>query len=466
MAWTAAPPIEVFNPASEELLGTVPSAGPAEAAAALRSAESGLVEWRNTAPWERAAVLRRIGGLLRERAESIALLLTREVGKPLAESRAEIGAAAEYFDWYGDETRRIFGRTIDGRVPGARLEITHEPVGVVLALTAWNFPIILAARKLAMALAAGCSVILRPAEEAPACVAALVRCCNDAGVKRGAINLLFGSPEAIVVPLMAAPSVRKVSFTGSTRVGKILARQAADTVKRMTMELGGHAPFIVLDDADINKAATAAVAAKFRNAGQVCTSPSRFYVHSTIEKAFVEKMVAGARALRVGDGAEEGVQMGPLATARQRERIERLVTDARDKGARVVCGGGRPGGRNRGFFFEPTILTDVPADADLLREEPFGPVAAIMPVGNADEAVAHANSLEFGLAAYLYTRAGDEASVVSSRIVAGVIGVNNTAVALPEAPFGGVKQSGYGREGGDEAIRDYLSTKMIHRHQA
>lgn len=463
---TSAPRIDVVNPATEECLGTVPGAGAKEVELALSAAARGLGTWRSTSPWERSAVLRRTSALIRERMEPMALLLTKEVGKPLAEARMEIGAAAEYFDWFADETRRIFGRTTEGRAPGSRLEVSYEPVGIVLALTAWNFPVILAARKLAMALAAGCAVILRPAEEAPACVASLVRCCIDAGLPRGAVNLLFGSPAEIVAPLMAAPSVRKVSFTGSTRVGQILLRQSADTVKRVTMELGGHAPFIVLDDADIDKAAAAAVAAKFRNAGQVCTAPSRFFVHEAVERTFIEKMAARARALRIGDGAEEGVQMGPLTTSRQRDRAERLVADARGKGAKIACGGARPAAMNRGFFFEPTILTDVPDDAFVLSEEPFGPIAAVVRIRNADEAIARANALEFGLAAYVFSRSGDMIERITAQLEAGVIAVNNTAVALPEAPFGGVKQSGFGREGGEDGIRDYLSTKFVHRLRA
>jgi succinate-semialdehyde dehydrogenase / glutarate-semialdehyde dehydrogenase len=457
---------EVVNPASEEALGDVPAAGAAEVEASLAAAQRGLVAWRDVRPWDRAALLRRIAALRRDRSEMIALLLTLEVGKPLAEARAEVNVAAEYFDWCADESRRPLGLLADGRMAGSRYCVTHEPVGVVLALTAWNFPISLASRKLAMALAAGCSVILRPAEEAPACVAELVRCCHDAGLPNGAVNLLFGTPEAIIKPLMAASSVRKVSFTGSTRVGQILIRQSAQTVKRLTMELGGHAPFIVLEDADIDKAAAAALTGRLRNAGQVCTSPSRFFVHEARLQAFVDRMADGARATRLGDGRQDGVQMGPLATARQRDRAERLVADARDKGAQIAYGGGRPAQLNRGFFFEPTIITRLSADAAVLTEEPFSPLAAIVPVSGPDEAIARANSLEFGLAAYVFGRSDKSTDYVAARLEAGVIGVNNIAVAVPEMPFGGVKQSGFGREGGPESIKEYLNIKFVHKLSA
>jgi succinate-semialdehyde dehydrogenase / glutarate-semialdehyde dehydrogenase len=454
---------EVLNPATASALGDAPAAGAPEVEAAVVAAQSGFDTWRRKQPWERAAVLRRIATLVRERTPQLARLLTLEVGKPLTEATAEVTAAAEYFDWYADEARRVFGSVMGGRVAGSRLEVTHEPVGVVLALTAWNFPIILASRKLAMGFAAGCSVILRPAEEAPACVAALVQCCHDAGLPSGTINLLFGTPEAVIAPLMKSPIVRKVSFTGSTRVGQILIEQSALTVKRLTLELGGHAPFIVLADANIDHAARFAVAAKLRNAGQVCTAPSRFYVHEAVVESFLEKVVAMTGAVKVGDGLRDGVQMGPLATARQRDRTEQLVEDARGKGAAVAAGGRRPGGVTGGFFFEPTVLADVPQGAAILTDEPFAPIAAIVSVSGAEEAVRHANALEFGLAAYLFTSSLDAVDYVTAELQAGSIGVNTTAVALPEAPFGGIKQSGFGREGGEHGLSEYLNPKFVHR---
>ncbi|MEO8755005.1 MAG: NAD-dependent succinate-semialdehyde dehydrogenase [Casimicrobiaceae bacterium] len=463
---TGADRFAVMNPATESALGDVPGAGPSEVASALAAAERGFIAWRGKTPWERSAVLRRIAALLRERGPEIATLLTLEVGKPLAESMTEVAVAAEYFDWCADEARRIFGRTIAGRVAGSHLEVSHEPVGVVLALTAWNFPVVLASRKLAMALAAGCAVVLRPAEEAPACVAALVRCCHDAGLPAGTVNLLFGTPDAIVAPLMASASVRKVSFTGSTRVGQILIRQSADTIKRLTLELGGHAPFIVLEDADLDHAAAAAVTAKLRNAGQVCTAPSRFLIHEAVARPFLDKMTALARAVTLGDGLHDGVQMGPLATSRQHERSARLVEEARSKGATIACGGSRPTRFNRGYFFAPTVLTNLSEDAAVLTEEPFGPIAVIIPVANAEDAIRRANALEYGLAAYLFTRSRDAIDEVTATLQAGAIGVNTTVVALPEAAFGGVKQSGFGREGGEEGMREYLNPKFVHRMRA
>jgi len=461
-----APAIPVIDPATEMLLGTVAGAGEAEVGAALRAAQRGLERWSGTALWARSDVLREVGRLMRERQEELARLLTLEVGKTLAEARAEVAVSAEHFEWCADEARRLYGLVLGGRTAASRLEVRYEPVGVVLALTAWNFPVNLAARKLAMALAAGCAVIVRPAEEAPGSVAALVRCCHDAGVPAGAVNLLIGTPDDVVAPLMAAPAVRKISFTGSTRVGQLLIRQSADTVKRLTMELGGHAPFIVLDDADVEAAAAAAVQAKFRNAGQVCVSPGRFFVARPVMAAFEAAVVARARRLRVGNGQQENVDMGPLATERQRVRTERLVRDALSRGARLLCGGRRPPELVRGYFYEPTVLADVPDDAEILHEEPFAPVMAIVPVDDADEAIARANALEAGLAAYLYTRSAEAADRVANALESGMVGVNTTAVATPEAPFGGIKQSGFGREGGEIGVREYLNTKFVHRYAA
>ncbi|HEX2801189.1 MAG TPA: NAD-dependent succinate-semialdehyde dehydrogenase [Phenylobacterium sp.] len=457
---TAQPTFEVINPANEEVLGSAPTAGPDEIAAAVAGAERALAVWSGVSALDRSNVLRRIATLLRERAESIATLMTLEIGKPIAEARGEVMSAAEYFDWAAEETRRIEGYELGARVAESRYLVRHEPVGIVLALTAWNYPVILPARKLAMALAAGCPVILRPAEEAPACVTALVACCHEAGLPPGAVSLLLGPPEAVVEPLMAEPKVRKVSFTGSTRVGQILIRQSAQTVKRLTLELGGHAPFLVLEDADVSKAAAAAALGKFRNAGQVCTAPSRFYVHEKVCGEFSERMTALAAGLRLGEGVDPAVQMGPLATARQRDRAERLVEDARAKGARLLCGGLRPQAFNRGFFFEPTVMSEVPPDAQLMTEEPFCPVAAITAFSDLDQAVAQANASEFGLAAYVFSRR--EGEDVARRLEAGVVGLNTVAVAAPEAPFGGVKQSGFGREGGREGVQDYLSAKFVH----
>ncbi|TKB18636.1 MAG: NAD-dependent succinate-semialdehyde dehydrogenase [Mesorhizobium sp.] len=455
--------IAVYNPADEELLGHVPAATTHEAELALRAAQDGFEIWRNTPPWQRADVLRRVGALIRERCDDIVRLVVLEIGKPAAEARGETIQAAEYFEWCADVARRLTDERLQGRLPGAELQVNRQPVGVVLALTAWNFPIILAARKMSAALAAGCSVIVRPAGEAPASVAALVACCHDAGLPDGAVNLLFGSPEEVVAPLMRAPAVRKVSFTGSTTVGKIIFQQSADTVKQMTLELGGHAPFIVLPDADVDHAAAMAVAGKFRNAGQVCTSPSRFFVHDQVFDAFVGKFEAGARALKLGSGLDPTVQMGPLATERQRERAERYVADAVEKGGRVICGGRRPPGFNRGYYYEPTLLSDLAPDSMILTEEPFIPVAPLVRITSLEEAIDKSNALEAGLSSYLFTRSHHSVERATRDLQVGLVGVNTIAVAMPEGPFGGVKASGFGREGGKHALDEFLTTKFINR---
>ncbi len=456
------PLLDIVNPATEEVLGAISLATSADAKEALAWAERGFGLWRKVGPWARSDMLRKIAGLIRERMPEIARLLTLETGKPIVEAELEVSSAAEHFEWAADQARRLTGETVSSRGPGGRGLMSHEPVGVVLALTAWNFPINLSARKICMALAAGCSVIVRPAEEAPACVAALIQCCVDAGLPEGAVTLLFGTPEDVIAPLMAEQAVRKVSFTGSTRVGKILIQQSAATVKRMTMELGGHAPVLVLEDADVAQAAEAAALAKFRNAGQVCASPSRFYVHERVADEFTDGFVKVAKKLKLGDGLDRSVAMGPLTTSRQRDRAEAIVADARKRGAEILCGGGRPKGVNAGYFFEPTVMRNVDPESEILIEEPFAPVAPIMTFSDTDEAIGHANALEAGLASYIFTRSLTSATMVSERIEAGMVGINTCAVAIPEGPFGGVKQSGYGREGGPTAIHDYLNIKFTH----
>lgn len=455
--------IAVLNPTDEEVLGYVPAGTVHEAELGLEAAEAGFRVWRNTPAWQRADVLRRIATLIRERCDKIVNLVVLEIGKPVAEARGETLQAAEYFEWCADEARRLAEERLQGRNLGAELLVTRQPVGVVLALTAWNFPIILAARKISAALAAGCSVIVRPAGEAPASVAALIACCHDAGLPDGAVNLLFGKPDEVIAPLMKSPSVRKVSFTGSTEVGRIIFEQSAETIKQMTLELGGHAPFIVLPDADIDHAAAMAVAGKFRNAGQVCTSPSRFFVHDEVFDAFAGKFEAGARALRLGNGLDPAVNMGPLATARQRDRAERYVADAVQKGARVLCGGQRPPEFNRGFYYEPTLLTDLAADSMILTEEPFIPVAPLLRIGSLEEAVEKANALEAGLSSYLFTRSLASVEKVTRDLEVGMVGINTIAVAMPEGPFGGVKASGFGREGGRHALEEFMTTKFVNR---
>ena len=455
--------IDVLNPATEEVLGSAPTAGAEEIAAALAAAERGLITWSKVSAWERSNILRKTGALMRERVDHIGMLLTLEVGKTLAESKGEVAVSADHLDWSADETRRLYDTSLPGRTAASRFETSYEPVGVVLGLNAWNAPISLASRKISLSLAAGCSIILRPAEEAPACVAALVQCFRDAGVPPGVINLIYGPAEAVVAPLMKAHSVRMCSFTGSTRVGQILIKQSADTLKRVHMELGGHAPVMVYEDADITKLAAAAAAGKTRSSGQVCTSPSRFFVHHKVHDEFAEKFVKAISAIKVGNGMDASSQMGPLATSRQRDRIERLVADARKKGATVATGGERPSDMNRGYFYRPTVLTNVPENADVLTEEPFCPLAAVIKVDDMDSAMVRANALEAGLAAYVWTKDMQRAENTCRQLQAGVIAVNNFQVATAEGPFGGIKAGGFGREGGHEGVRDFLNMKFKHK---
>lgn len=457
------PAVHVINPATEERLGSCPSAGPDEVQRALAAAERGLEAWRKVSPWERSGLLRKTAALLRERASAIGTTMTLEVGKTLAESKNEVKVAADTLEWCADEARRIYDLALPGRTPGSHFEICHEPVGVTLALTPWNAPISLGSRKLAMSLAAGCSSILRPAEEAPACVAALVKCFHDAGVPAGVVNLLFGSPESVIAPLMAAPTVRMVSFTGSVRIGQRLIRDSAETLKRLTLELGGHAPVFVLADAPIDSVATALADRKTKNAGQVCTAPSRIFVEAPAAKRFTEKFTDSMAAITVGNGMNPAFQMGPLTTQRQLERTERLVEDARRKGAHVATGGKRAGNPGHGYFYRPTVLTDVPTDAHVMQEEPFCPVAVVIPFTDLDQALEMANGVEAALAAYVFTQPGARADHIMRNVQAGVVALNSFQSATAEAPFGGVKAGGYGREGGIAGVHEYLITKFKHR---
>lgn len=457
-----APRIDIVNPANEEIIGSAPVLEAEKAAAVVAAAERGFAAWSGTSPWKRSSVLLAIAANLKRSVDEIAQAATLESGKPLSDARSEVLNAAEHFEWFAGECRRSYGYTVTGRLPESRIRIEHSPVGVVLALTPWNFPVSMAARKLAMALAAGCSVILRPSELVPASASLLVKCCHEGGLPDGAVNLVLGMPDTSVAPFMAIPAVRKVSFTGSTPVGKLLMRQSAETVKRVTMELGGHAPVIVMPDTDIDAAATAAAKAKFRNSGQVCVSPSRFFVHEDVAERFTGRMVEVARQQTLGDGFDAQVTMGPLITARHRDRAQSIVDDARSKGATVAIGGGRPSHLNRGYFFEPTVLTNVSEESMILSEEPFSPIAPVLPFRHVDEAVERANALEFGLSAYVFTNSLTLANDIADRLEVGICGINTFAAGLPELPFGGVKQSGFGREGGAEGIWEFLNPKMVH----
>ena len=448
----------VVDPASGETIGEVPLASPADLDEALNAAEKAFPLWRATSAEARAAILRKGAALIRERSDTIARLMTLEQGKPIAEARSEVAGAAQMFDWCAEEATRIYGRTLV-RPVGQRALVTRQPVGPVAVFTPWNFPVYLLAKKLSAALATGCSVIAKPPEETPGCTAALVRCLIDAGLPDGVLQLVHGVPDAVSRHLIASPVIRKVSFTGSVPVGRHLMRLAADGLKRVTMELGGHAPVLVFDDCDLDKTLDLVVPQKFRNAGQVCVSPTRFYVQESIYDRFIDGFAARTHGVTTGHGLDAGSTMGPLANVRRPAAIEALVEDAAAKGARVMAGGKRG---NAGYFFQPTLLADVPDNADIMNNEPFGPVAVAAPFADLDDALAKANRLPFGLAAFAFTESLRTANVLGDMIEAGMVGINTFAISSADAPFGGVKDSGFGSEGGTEGIDSYLVTKAIH----
>ncbi|MEY4953280.1 MAG: hypothetical protein RL299_1704 [Pseudomonadota bacterium] len=448
----------VVDPASGEAIAEVPLATPADLDEALDAADKGFALWRATPVETRAAVLKKTAALLRERAEGIAQLLTMEQGKTLAEARGEVASSAQLFDWCAEEASRIYGRTLV-RPTGQRALVTRQPIGPVAAFSPWNFPVYLMAKKLAPALAVGCSVIAKPPEETPGCTGALVRCLLDAGIPAGVVQLVHGVPDAVSRHLLASPVIRKVSFTGSVPVGKHLMRLAADGLKRVTMELGGHAPVLVFEDCDLEKTLDMVVPQKFRNAGQVCVSPTRFYVQESIYQRFVDGFAARTHGVTTGHGLEADTKMGPLANMRRPGAIEALVEDAAAKGARVMAGGKRG---NAGYFFQPTLLADVPDSADIMNNEPFGPVAVAAPFSTLEDAVAKANRLPYGLAAFAFTEGLRTANLLGDAVEAGMVGINTFAVSAADAPFGGVKDSGFGSEGGLEGMDSYLVTKAIH----
>ncbi|WP_114965739.1 NAD-dependent succinate-semialdehyde dehydrogenase [Alkalilacustris brevis] len=451
----------VTDPATEDSLGTIAAATEADIDAALVAAEAGFATWRRTGTWERAKVLRRAADLIRERTDQIATLMSLETGKPLAESKGETGAAADQFEWYAEETKRIYGQIIESRTADSRMAVIFQPVGVVAAFAAWNFPALLPARKIAAALGAGCAIIIKPAGECPASCAALVQACHDAGVPAGAVNMLTGASDMIAKRLIGSPIVRKVSLTGSVPVGKQILHLAAEGIKKVSMELGGHGPVLVFGDVDAEKAAEVCARTKFRNCGQVCISPTRFYVQDSKYDAFSRRFAEVARSLKVGRGLDEGVEMGPMANRRGLDTIKELVADAVSQGAEVLAGGNVPGGVNRGFFFEPTVLGNVPDTARIMREEPFGPVAPITPFKTYDEVIERANSLPFGLAGYVFSNNLSVATRAYEDLEVGMVGVNEMLLATAEAPFGGIKESGYGREGGSLGIHDYVEPKYV-----
>ena len=451
--------LPVFNPATGAEIGRVAHAGVADLDRALAAAQKGFEAWRDVPAIERGRIMRRAAGLMRERADGIAAVLTQENGKPLAEAKVETMAAADIIEWFADEGMRVYGRIVPSRNPAVRQLVVKDPVGPVAAFTPWNFPINQAVRKVSAALTTGCSIIVKAAEETPAAPAALLRAFADAGVPAGVIGLVYGNPAEISGHLIPHPVIRKISFTGSTVVGKQLAALAGQHMKRVTMELGGHAPVIVAEDADLELAVKSSGAAKFRNAGQVCISPTRFLVHESIRNDFAAALARHAQSLKVGDGLAEGTQMGPLANPRRIVAMTGMLEDAVQRGATVATGGARLG--EAGNFFAPTVLTDVPLDARVFNDEPFGPVAAIRAFNTLEEAITEANRLPYGLAAYAFTRSLKNAHLLSQRVEAGMLWINQPALPLPEMPFGGVKDSGYGSEGGPEALEAYLNSRAV-----
>jgi len=449
----------VVNPATERELGRVPLATSADLDRALVASQRAFDVWRNTVPAERARVLKRAADLIRERAPHIAQLMTLEEGKPLAESSDEVLRAAEYFEWFAEEARRIDGRVVPSNRPGVQQLVKKQAIGPVAAFTPWNFPAITPARKLSAALAAGCSVIIKPGEESPATALALTRALDDAGLPKGVLQVVFGVPDAVSKQLIASPVIRKVTFTGSVPIGRLLSARAAEGVKPITLELGGHGPVLVFDDAEVEKAAVEGAANRFRGTGQICISSTRFLIQRGVYDVFVEHFVRAATALKVGDGSEPGIQVGPLANPRQLAKMEELVADAVARGAKVLAGGKRI--ERDGYFFEPTVLADVPMDARVMHEEPFGPIAVLMPFDALADGLAEANRLPYGLSAYAFTQNARTAIDVADGLEAGMIGINQYRIIATELPFGGMKESGHGSEGGAEGIEYYLTHKFI-----
>jgi succinate-semialdehyde dehydrogenase/glutarate-semialdehyde dehydrogenase len=450
---------DVFNPATNEVIGKLPHASREDLDLALKAAERAFQGWRKSSPMERSKVLRKAAELARERAQEIGRHITLDQGKPLAESVGEVVACSEHAEWHAEECRRIYGRVIPPRVDGVRQLVLREPIGVCAAFTPWNFPFNQAIRKITAAIGAGCSIIVKGPEDAPSAVVALARLFHDAGLPPGVLNIVWGVPHEVSEYLIRSPIVRKISFTGSVPVGKQLAGLAGSLMKRCTMELGGHAPVIVCDDADLDMAAKLLVPFKFRNAGQVCISPTRFYVQDKAYDRFVSAFLQRTEAVKVGDGLLPDTKMGPLAQKRRLAAVAGFIDDATTRGATVLAGGAPlPGSGN---FFAPTVIADLPEDSRLMTEEPFGPVAGLVRFKTVEDVLQRANRLPFGLAAYAFTTSTKNASLISNGLEAGMVSINHIGLALAETPFGGVKDSGYGSEGGSETFDGYLVTKFV-----
>ncbi|WP_137134497.1 NAD-dependent succinate-semialdehyde dehydrogenase [Rhizobium sp. FKY42] len=451
--------IPVEDPATQEIIGKIAHAEKADLDLALEAADKGFKIWRDTSAFERSKIMRKAADIVRQRIDYIAWLMTREQGKPIAQSKAEINNAADTIDWFAEEARRTYGQIIPARFGGVSNMAIKFPVGPVAAFTPWNFPINQIVRKLSAAVSVGCSIIVKAPEETPASPAELIRAFADAGIPAGVVNLVYGVPAEISEYLIPHPVIRKISFTGSTPVGKHLAALAGKHMKRATMELGGHAPVVVFNDADLEKAIEVSAAAKFRNAGQVCVAPTRFLIQDGVADQFIDGLVKYAENLKVGNGLEADVTMGPLANERRIPAMEGMIQDAVSKGAVLKTGGKRIG--NKGHFFEPTVLTDVPTSAHMMNEEPFGPIAIVNRFSTLDEALEESNRLPFGLASYAFTGSVKTAHALSQRLEAGMLTINHNGLAIPEVPFGGIKDSGYGTEGGSEAVEAYLETRFV-----
>jgi len=451
----------VINPATEEVVADVAYGGRADARRALEAAHRAMPGWMKLTAWDRARIIRKTGDLMRERADAIARTLTLEQGKPVPESKAEILHSADTFEWFGEEGKRAYGQVIPNSQPGKRHLTIKHPVGVVGAISPWNFPITLQARKIAPALAAGCTIVCKPATQTPLSLVQVFECLIEAGLPQGVANLVLGPAQEIADEFLENPICRKISFTGSTEVGKQLMKGAADQMKRLSLELGGHAPFIVFPDADPEMGAKIAVTGKFRNNGQVCISPSRFFVHKDVQKKFTEAAVEFARGLKLGNGLEPGVEVGPMFEKKAMDNTISLVEDARKRGAKILTGGQRSDRFEKGYFFEPTVLAGLPADTRMLVEEPFAPVMPLLDFSKIDDVIRAANNTRYGLAAYVFTNDLTTAWRMAEGIEAGIIGINDPVPAAPQCPFGGMKESGLGRELGHEGLEAYLETKYI-----
>ena len=450
---------DVINPATQELLGQLPHASEADLEHALKSAQKAFETWKHSSPMDRSAILRRVAQLTRDRAQEIGRNMTLDQGKPLAEAVGEVVGCADHCDWHAEECRRIYGRVVLPRASNVRQLVLKEPIGVCVAFTPWNFPYNQAIRKIAAAIGAGCTLVLKGPEDAPSAVMAIAQMFQDAGLPPGVLNIVWGEPAKVSDYLIKSPISRKVSFTGSVPVGKLLAGLAGAHMKRVTMELGGHSPVLVFEDADIDRAATMLANFKIRNAGQVCVSPTRFYIQKSVYDKFLAKFTDVLKNIKIGNGLDAGVQMGPLAHERRIPALSRFVDDARKRGGEVVIGGEPIDGK--GFFFPPTVITGLKDDAMLMTEEPFGPIAPVVPFNDIDEVLVRANSLPFGLSSYVFTNSLQTATKVSNALESGMVNINHFGSALPETPFGGVKDSGIGSEGGAETFDAYLVTKFV-----